>query len=138
MLHPEIVATSYRWDYDYERREYILTALVDVVVDGRSRPMPGSLAFAAIYPYGLDDWRIARGFPPGALDEGQLARFEQYTRSILGCAWDLPAAHVYDDPATYNPASPISIYAYAGWLWVLNDRIQCRGNDQTPPPPLPQ
>jgi len=138
VLHPEIVATSYRWEYDYERREYILTALVDVVLDGRSRPMPGSLAFAAIYPYGLDDWRITRAFAPGPIDRRQLRQFERYTVAILACQYELPAAHVYDNPATHNSASPISIYAYAGWLWGLNDRIQCRGNDQTPPPPLAQ
>jgi hypothetical protein len=120
--HPQIHAVSARWDFDWELREPIVFVTADITVDGTSAPVRGSVEFSSIYPHLVDDWRIARGFPPRALDEGQIARFEQYTRSVLGCGWNLPAARVYDDPTTHNPNSPLSIaaiYPYGLDDWII-------------------
>ena len=131
--HPQIHAVAAAWDFDWERREPIVFVTADITVDGAAARLRGTVEFSSIYPFLVDDWQIVRSFPPGRLDERQLARFEQYTRAVLGCGWDLPAAHVYDDPATHNPNSPLSIAAYATELW---DIIYCPGSGQNPPPPL--
>lgn len=130
--HPQILAVDHWWDFDWDLHAYVLNVEVGVELDGGSKEVAGTISFRGVYPYGQADWDIERSFDTVDLDDSRLVTLERYSLAVLGCQWHLPAAHVYDDPATHNPLSPISIYQYAEALWWI---VWCPQYGQVPPPP---
>jgi hypothetical protein len=133
--HPQILAVDHWWDFDWSLREYALNVAVAVELDEGSHEVAGTIIMRGVYPYAENDWDIRRSFETAGLNDSQLVTLERYSVAILGCQWHLPAAHVYDDPDTHNPLSPISIYQYAEALWWM---VRCPQYGQMPPPPMVQ
>lgn len=133
--HPRIVAVDHWWDFDWSLREYVLNVEVGVELDQDSQEIAGTISLRGIYPYDWADWDIKRSFESAGMEDSRLVTLERYSIAVLGCQWQSPAAHVYDDTATHNPLSPISIYEYAEALWWM---VRCPQYGRTPPPPIGQ
>ena len=70
------------------------------------------------------------------IDNEQAADFVNYSLATLSCNDSHPNAHIYDDPATHNPYSRVSIDRYAKDTTTI--RRVLGGWCDTPAPPLPR
>ena len=135
--HPRVHQVSFAYPYNWEWHDYEAVVTLALGLTDGKRQTAVTATLTSFYNH--TQWKTA--VSPAKLttqQQTQLTTFLQYSTAILGCQDSTPAAHVYDDPTSHDPSSPITIYNYAQTLWWYRQTWQCDGNSQTPPPPLPQ
>lgn len=140
--HPQIITVRHYSLFNYERREFEQFVEVDIVNDDIGQDTAGTITFISReFPY--ETWEVQLPWQAARrrMAHNQLLTFTNYTSSILDCRWQDKEAHVYDHPATWNPAGKLTIQKYA---WVLFaamldenwQRVDCGAHQQDPPPPV--